>query len=152
MSLNKFAKAKITQIADELTVLYGKFGGSLDPAKVVMWAKNHPQSALYSRFEWDDNKAAHRHRLWQARELITEVEVVYPDGKTHQVYVSPVMLRGAGGYKALADVLSNQELRDQYLKQAFDELARLQERYRDLKELAAIWNAVKKIKTKKKAA
>lgn len=43
--------------------------GTLTPEAVVADAAN-PASELHSCFEWDDTKAAHQHRLDQARGLI----------------------------------------------------------------------------------
>lgn len=48
--------------------------GRLTAQAVVSAAKaaRHP---LHKYFTWDDKKAGHQHRLWQARELIKRVEV-----------------------------------------------------------------------------
>lgn len=49
--------------------------GSLNPALVLKWAQEHPESELYKSFEWDEAKAAHEFRLVQARALIQRFEV-----------------------------------------------------------------------------
>jgi hypothetical protein len=134
-------------IASELEAIYRRSGG-LNPPEVVRWAKANPGSALYGRFEWDDSKAGYQYRLWQARELITEVEVVYPDGVARQVYVSPVQERGAKGYAALVDVLSESKRRRLFLAQALAEYERVGEKYRDLVELAEVRGAVKRASDK----
>lgn len=130
-------------IAAELDAIYRKRGG-LDPVFVVSWAGKHPNSALYSKFEWNDAKASHEYRLWQARQVITEVEVEYPDGKVRQVYVSPMPRRKRGGYATLVDVLSDKQQRQQFIAQALAEYERVGEKYNDLTELASIREAVKK--------
>ena len=48
--------------------------GRLTPDAVVAHAKDE-DSPLHECFEWDDSKAAHAHRLDQARSLITSVKV-----------------------------------------------------------------------------
>jgi len=142
-------------VAEELESIYQRQGG-LRPDVVVEWARKHPHSALHSRFTWDDTKAAHAYRLWQARELITEVEVTYLDGKVRQVYVSPVEARGRTGYAALVDVMSDHERRDAFLAQALAEYERVGEKYHYLVELAEVRQAVnaarKKLKGRKKRA
>lgn len=128
--------------AEELHALYEEHG-SLSPAVVVAWAKDHPESALHGRFQWDDTKAAHEHRLWQARQVITEVRVEYAPSKTHQVYVSPIEER-RDGYVALVDVLSDEQRRARFLAQALTDYQRLGEKYAELTELAGIRAAVER--------
>lgn len=121
--------------------------GRLSPKLVVAWARGHRQSALHSYFEWDDTKAAERHRIWQARELIVSVEAVYEDGKRRQVYVSPVSARGRGGYVALTHVMSSAQMRREFLDQALEELERVCNRYNDLAELAGVREAVRLVRS-----
>ena len=132
------------RIAEELKALYKKHHG-LDPAKVVQWARTHRASALHSRFEWDDTQAAERYRIWQARELIVSVDVIYPDMKPRQVYVSPMESRGDGGYVALVEVLSNRQRRAAFLEQALAEFQRFEAKYADLKELAELFAAGRRV-------
>ena len=56
-------------------------GGRLTPNAVLEDAKD-PDSPLHDSFEWDDEKAAHAHRIEQARALITSVRVVQRTDKT----------------------------------------------------------------------
>lgn len=140
-------KARKPVIEAELSVLYRKHG-YLRPKTVVDWARGHPRSALHGRFQWNDSKAAEEYRLWQARELITEVHAVYPDMKARQVYVSPLELRTSNaGYVALVDVMKNEELRTRFLAQALTEYRRLGEKYHDLRELAGVRSEVEKLAT-----
>lgn len=128
-------------IADELEAIFLSYGG-LDPERVVEWARGNPESALYNRFDWNDSTAAHKFRLQQARKIIVEVEVIYPDSKIRQVYVSPLSSRGNGGYTTLVSVMSNAEKRAEFLAQALAEYERIGKKYQDLEELAGIRQAV----------
>jgi hypothetical protein len=139
--VNAAAKKKIAGVAEELAALYRKHRG-LDPGRVVSWAKANPKSALHSRFQWNDGKAAHAFRLWQARQLIVTVEVEYEDRKVRQVYVSPVQSRGRTGYAALADVMSDEDRRSAFVAQALAEYERVGAKYEDLAELAGVRDAV----------
>ena len=49
--------------------------GTITPQAVLSDAKD-PASPLHEHFEWDDSKAAHAHRINQARELIRSVRLV----------------------------------------------------------------------------
>ena len=137
------------RIAAELAALATQ--GRLAPKRVVQWAKTHRSSALHACFQWDDTRAAAQFRLWQARELIVSVEVVFLDGKKRQVYVSPLVSRGAGGYHRLVDVMDDEGLRAQFLAQALDELERVCAKYEDLCELAGVRAAVRLTRAKKAA-
>lgn len=50
--------------------------GNVRPVDVIEAARD-PKSALHKDFEWDDTKAAHKHRLETARKLIREVKLVF---------------------------------------------------------------------------
>jgi hypothetical protein len=137
-----------SRIAKELAALSTR--GRLSARRVVEWARTHRASALHTCFQWDNTKAAEAYRIWQARELIVSVEVVYGDGKKRQVYVSPISIRGskAGGYQSLVSVLSDRDMRKQFLAQALAELELVLAKYEDLTELAGVRAAVLVVRTK----
>jgi hypothetical protein len=62
-------------VAEKLAEIAEKNGGRLTPDLVLADARN-PDSVLHKLFEWDDDVAAHQHRLFQARQIITSVRVV----------------------------------------------------------------------------
>lgn len=138
------------RVAVELAALAVR--GRLSPRRVVEWARAHRSSALHSFFQWDDSRAAEQYRIWQARELIVSVEVVHKDGRKRQVYVSPIVTRGKGGYVPLVKVLSNDDLRERFLAQALDDLRRIFEKYADLHELAGIRAAYALVATRREQA
>lgn len=137
-------KARVSHLADELASLY-KLQGSLNPAAVVEWAKDNDESELHSRFDWDDTSAAGKYRLWQARDIIASVTIEHAPGKSHKVYVSPVEMRGDGGYVSMVDVMNDDELRARFLAQALAEYERIGLRYEHIRELAKVRAAVKKV-------
>lgn len=154
MSLSKRAKGVITKeagairerVASELATLCKEHGG-LRPERIHGWAKSHKDSAIHGRLQWDDSKAGYQYRLWQIRQLIVEVRVIYPDNKPRQVYVSPVKERGKDGtgYQPLVDVMSDEEKRAAFLMQALAEYKRVGEKYKDLQELAGVRAAVARV-------
>jgi len=140
-------RKKTQAIAAELEAL--AIRGRITPQRVVAWAARHRRSALHACFTWDNTKAAHEYRLFQARHLIVSVQVVYEDGKARQVFVSPLTSRGpTGGYLHLVDVLGSAKLRRQFLAQALDELRRVLEKYNDLVELAGVRTAVRLVRVR----
>jgi len=144
MSLQKRVSRATEQMKAELDELRDR-DGDVFPEAVVKKARN-PKSAMHHRFNWDDSEAAHQYRLIQARNLITEVTAIYPDGKKRQIYVSVVGHRGkSGGYKTLSHVMNDEELREQYLAQALSEYERVGEKYEDLKQLDPVRLEVRKL-------
>lgn len=142
MKLNK-------QALQELSALKRK-NGKLMPVDVVKRARSKT-SALHRHFVWDDTKAAHEHRLWQARELIVTVQVVFEgtEGREVQKYVSLVPDRQkGGGYRELSAVLTSAKLRGELLQTAFREMAYFRAKYKFLRELAEVFDAMLRIEQK----
>jgi len=135
--------AELKRIAEEN-------GGILKPEVVVEEAR--PKSSpIHSRFTWDDSKAAHEHRLWQARQLIrVVVEVIEGVKGRHEVFVSLSSDRKESGYRVMTEVLSKSELRRQMLSDALNELVLFQEKYQRLKELAAVFSSIRKVTKRRK--
>lgn len=79
--------------------------GGLTPTRVLRVAKN-PDSILHPRFEWDDAKAGHQHRLWQARQLIS-TKVFKPEGTERLLrsYVHIPSPDGEGEYVLASSVV-----------------------------------------------
>lgn len=139
-----------SNIISELKRIAKKHGGILSAETVVEYAT--PESSpLHSRFEWDDSVAGQCYRLWQARQLIKiSVEVMAENGETMDVFVSLTPDRKEGsGYRILTDVLSDSQMREQLLSDALDDLDVFRDKYKKLKELSIIFEAIKSISVSK---
>ena len=129
----------------ELERLARKSGGVLDPVNVVAAATN-PKSPLHDKFTWDDSEAAIQHRLWQARQLIRVVVRMVPNTDVQErVWVSLMNDRGAVGYRALVDVLSDDEMRFQLLAEAKAEFQVFRAKFGRLQELAGVFAEMDKV-------
>lgn len=111
-------------------------------AEAVVQRAQDPDSALHSQFEWDDGKAAHQHRLMQARSLIRRILVTMPDDSTETAVGKYVSLRSdrrlpGGGYRETQSVLSNAELLAELEATAKADLDGVLRRYEMLKGLVA---------------
>lgn len=128
--------------------------GKLRPVDVVTASK--PVAApLHDKFEWNNAKAGHEYRLWQARQLITvNIEYLPSSDDSYQVFVSLSSDRKeqGGGYRPLTTVLADKDMRAQLLADACAEMERFQQKYAMLKELAGVFDAMKQFKRKKIAA
>jgi hypothetical protein len=122
--------------------------GTLKPEAVVAYAED-PATELHSRFEWDQDKAAHQHRLSQAREIIrVHVTILPQDDRPVRAYVSLPSDRSkpGGGYRGIVDVLENRDWRAELLAMALDELGRWQVKYKHLSELSVIFAEAEKLR------
>jgi hypothetical protein len=140
---------KTARIARELRRIAKQNGGLLLPETVVREARPKA-SPLHSRFEWDDGEAADNWRLWQARQLIkVVVEHIAGVACPTEVFVSlsPDRHRG-NGYRVVTEVMGDEQMRGIMLQDALDELEVFKFKYRRLRELAAVFSAISKVKRK----
>jgi hypothetical protein len=136
-----------TTINEELEQIRMSNKGVLKPQQVVDYARDK-DSALHSRFEWNNSKAAAAHRLTQAMKII-RVSVIILHGQTKPVraYVSLMADRGESGdgYRAIVDVLADDQLCTDLLIEAKAEMKVFRERFKSLSALAAVFNAMDKV-------
>lgn len=128
--------------------------GKLLPSAVVQAARN-PDNPLHDKFCWDDTKAATEYRIWQARQLIASIEVIYdgPEEKS-PCFVSLKSDRKDGGYRSVSDVLSDRKLHAEMIRTVIEELKSMQDRYARFKELQPVWKATARVekRVRRKAA
>lgn len=143
------------QVIAELRRIAAQHGGQLKPSAVVQVAADE-ESPLHPHFDWSDTEAAHKWRLHQARQLIrVSVEMIGPkDSATMtRVFVSLTPDRTEdAGYRVLTDVMSDPDYRKQLLIDALEEMQRFEKKYHDLKELAGVFSAMRKVRGRDRAA
>ena len=139
-------------IALELEKIRKDHDGILYPESVVAVAEDR-NSPLHKCFTWDDKKAGHLYRIWQARCLIRIAVKVLPAQKEPiNVYVSLTTDRvKGGGYRAVEEVLTSEELLQTMLADAFRELRRFRLKYERLSALRPVFDAVDKVEKKQLA-
>lgn len=124
-----------------------KADGVIRPADVVDAARDE-KSPLHSLFNWDDSEAAHQYRLLQARNVLRVYVVVEEaSGSNVRAFVSLTSDRNkeGGGYRALADVLTDDALRDQMLRDALTQLQNMRKKYSQIQQLSKVWSAVDEV-------
>jgi len=122
--------------------------GILHAEDVVAYAKNS-DSALHGYFEWDNTKASHAYRVYQARKLIRAVVTILPNTEEPiPAYFSLKTDRYSPehGYRAIVDVLSDEELYQQLLRDALADYLSWERKYKQVKELEPIFEAAKEVK------
>ena len=97
-------------------------GGILTAAAIVEAAAD-PLHVLHDRFEWDNEKAAYRHRITQARQLVRVVRLQYIDVHGHpeniRVFHSVPSAASPTGraYVTTDELQDNEELSSQLRRQ-----------------------------------
>jgi hypothetical protein len=117
--------------------------------EAIDWAKNHPQSLLHKRLNWNDREAAQEYRRWQMRQIIA-TEITYEDRGRRFVSLSIDRGRDGGGYRDLDEVRHVPDLREMMLSDALNELQRMQAKYAYLNELNRVWQEADAVRTKRK--
>lgn len=140
-------RAHVATVAEELERLRRTAADGILQPRAVVEAARDPESPLHPEFEWDDTDAAEKWRLYQARNLINVVVRYVDAGHGKQiacrVYASLTSDRqGEGGYRLVTDVLADSALRQQLLADARADMKRFRDKYRDLEELADVFEAM----------
>lgn len=127
-------KVDTPSVASELaSLMEASPDGKLSPSDIVNYAEEHPGSALYSHFEWNDSKAAHHYRLWQARKLLASI-VMRPDDKTEPIRYYVQLRDDNEGYRSLESVVKDEDLFKRLDQQFRDDIKALRNRYAALKK------------------
>jgi hypothetical protein len=137
-------------VQEELEIVRSRSSGIVRPEDVVEFAKD-PNTAMHSRFTWDDTEAARKHRLWEARELIRLcVSIIPQDEQPIRTFVSlgSDRVKPGGGYRSTEEVLSVEEMRTELLEQALKEFRLWKSKYERLTELNAVFAAAEKVQVK----
>jgi len=117
--------------------------GMIRPEVVVedARAKDHP---MHSAFEWDNKKCGEYWRVHQARMLINTIMVEVMDvGMSAYEVVIPVEDKGRKGYYSVEQIMSDDELRKQVLRNALKLIKYWRGKYMQYKELEGIINEKK---------
>lgn len=146
MGCNTRRIMKINRRADFIEELKRRNGGLITPELLVKHSKPKT-SPTHNDFEWDDTKAGHNYRLWQARKIISVfVTMVQSDSGpvSTRAYVSLSTDRVRGGYRSIGEILDNESLRNQLLVDALSELRAIQKKYAAIQELTGVFKEVSK--------
>ena len=126
-------------VEEELSDL-NKEHGHLTPDLVLKSAVS-VSSPLHSLFEWDDNKAGHSFRLWQARKLIRSVKIERPDGQLMPKFIS-IRVEGERHYEEAKVLVQDFDKWTIVLEETAASLSELENRIESLIQLGDSENRV----------
>lgn len=117
-------------------------------AEAIVKVAENPLHAFHEWFTWDDDEAARRWRLEQARFRI----------KSFKIFIEPlnITVRGltslesdrtnGGGFRWMTDVMARPDLRKEMLEIALRDLQSAESKFGHLEELAKVWAASNDVK------
>ena len=131
-------------------------------AKIVLRDAKNKNSPLHDDafFDWNDDVAAHKHRMTQAGDILRAVHVqiyeVDDEGNEDEIFVGRAFMPieyeedntedyvevYAKSFTPIIPAMSDPESRRQIIDLALDEARSWQKRYRNLKELSEIFSAI----------
>jgi hypothetical protein len=137
-------------IKRELDLLKAQSANGRITTRMVIERARNKRSALHKHFTWNAQEALRKNLENEARALLREysVVIVTPAGPVrtrHFVSLATDRTNG-GGYRAIADVLDNEELTDRLLEDALAELEAFTSRYRKLEQLAGVFREIERLR------
>lgn len=133
------------RVGEELERIRCSTGGLT--ARAVVDAARPKRHYLHQYFTWDDALAAEKYREDEARHLLRSVVVQFTGEEKPSAPVRAFVAIGQDDerYMPMAVVLSQDDLRAKLLAKATEELSWFRQKYRDLTELAKVFDAIDEI-------
>jgi hypothetical protein len=135
-----FKAADAQTIAEALTQLAYDHGGKVEP-KELLNAASDAEHPLHRLFEWDNDVAANKYRLIQARQIIKCVQYEVTTGTLTvdlPMFVRVVngnelpAAKPGPGYVTLTTAIEHQSFQNHMLDRALNELKAFQARYKNM--------------------
>lgn len=125
---------------EEFDRIYSKHG-ALNPSDVV--EESRPKTApLHDCFEWNDRAAADKYREIQARHMIQAITVTSDEMPQEPVRAFVSVEKT---YRPISVVLESKDMTDELLNAALRELRTFELKYRNLQQLAPVFEAIERV-------
>ena len=152
----EFIRKEGAQFPEEKTKQYGEYLHYLStilkhdpqPDEIVQDA-SVPSSPLHDYFEWDNDKCGVHYRKQQARNLLNHIEIrIIHETKEFIIPAySHIIVNQNKRYVSTVEALSDEEMRQQMLNEALQQLHYWKEKYKILKELNQIVTSIEEFET-----
>jgi len=142
----QFAPSKVSTYGREIVRLQSVYTDGLTPEIIVTEAES-TTSPLHDAFEWNDQKAAHKYRLVQARNLITHIEIKYVTGETRRLAYNIKRAEGGAVYVPSSVVSTQSEIAAQLLNECLGDFDSWRDRFDDILALSS-WKVASDFRAK----
>jgi hypothetical protein len=151
-----FSRLNPQKCGERILKIARAHNGNLEPWHVVEDAMDS-DSPLHNGFEWDNDMAAEKYRLEQARLIVRSIRVVYEKptngnpGKISRLFVhvqNPDENEESeclSAYVTTDRLLANPRLRQQAVEEAHILLLGVKHRFKELSELGAVFHEIDKL-------
>lgn len=120
-------------------------GEAVSPQQIVDKARDE-DTELHKCFEWDDEIAAEKYRVYEARQLTHHLVIEEPEPQEGEEAKPPVKFfvqtKNGSGYKPTETIYRNLDEYHELLETAMAELKAFQRKYSRLKELHSVFEAI----------
>lgn len=131
-------------VGKELEVLANE--NNLTPEAVLNIAKDE-NSSLHNLFEWNDEIAAEKYRLSQARQIIQQIVVVnnHPNAEVREIRAFVTESKNNGHYQLITTVIEDPITYEVLLKRAKLELQAFKDKYKSIVEFKELFSEIDKV-------
>lgn len=131
-------------VGKELEVLANE--NNLTPEAVLNIAKDE-NSSLHNLFEWNDEIAAEKYRLSQARQIIQQIVVVnnHPNAEAREIRAFVTESKNNGHYQLITTVIEDPITYEVLLKRAKLELQAFKDKYKSIIEFKELFSEIDKV-------
>ena len=117
--------------------------------KILLDESRRKGAKLHSLFEWDDTIAAENYRLKQAQNIIHNLTIIVEGAQEKPLQVAAfvnVSTGVKGEYINVQNAFTYEETRQIVLDRALRELAEFQRKYKNLEELAHVFESINELR------
>lgn len=131
-------------VGKELEVLANE--NNLTPEAVLNIAKDE-NSSLHNLFEWNDEIAAEKYRLSQARQIIQQIVVVnnHPNAEAREIRAFVTESKNNGHYQLITTVIEDPITYEVLIKRAKLELQAFKDKYKSIVEFKELFSEIDKV-------
>ena len=118
-------------------------GFDVKPQQIVDYARN-PATELYKCFTWDNDLAAEKWRLQEARQVVCSLVIVETNSDSKNDTQIRVFHKtdNEEGYKPLQFILQDKDEYKKLLERCLSDLRALKNKYKNLSEYQELWDLV----------
>lgn len=132
---------KVKLFDADATKVYEEIGEKNTTPEEILQKAENPDSELHKCFEWDDAIAGHKYRLSQARQIMCNL-VFVTDDEEDKPRVFYQITTEKSEYHPTKLIMQKPDEYALLLKKAKDELQAFKNKYKTLKELHKIFEAI----------
>lgn len=132
-------KGNASKVATEIS----NIGDDVTPQQIVDYAKDE-NTELHKCFTWDNNEAADKWRLHEARQIVCCLRIVKEENETETPTPIRVFYKtdDDSGYKPTQIIIKNTDEYEKLLNRVTNELKAVRNKHKNLIEFEEVWSAI----------